>query len=90
MLRALTCAVLLCPLAVTAQDRAPARHVPDCYCTDSSGARVELGDTRCLRVDGRSFLARCAMSLNVPAWREVSGGCTAAPTSGLTRPPRTG
>lgn len=47
----------------------------DCYCTDSKGGRVDLGDTICLHVDGRSFTAQCQMSLNVPMWREISAGC---------------
>ena len=47
----------------------------DCYCTDTSGARIELGETICLQVDGRMFMAQCQMSLNVPMWREVSDGC---------------
>ncbi len=47
---------------------------PDCYCTNR-GARVELGQTACLRVGGRRFTARCAMSLNNPTWREVKDGC---------------
>jgi len=29
----------------------------------------------CLTVDGRMFRARCAMSLNVPTWRELGDGC---------------
>lgn len=48
---------------------------PDCYCTDSTGARIEMGETQCLRVGGRSYLARCEMSLNNPIWREVSDSC---------------
>ena len=48
---------------------------PDCFCTDSSGQRVEQGQTACLRVDGREFIARCAMSLNSPAWRKVQDEC---------------
>ncbi|MFN3208914.1 MAG: hypothetical protein ACE369_07930 [Roseovarius sp.] len=47
----------------------------ECYCTDKSGARVEMGETICLQVDGRSFMAQCQMSLNVPMWRKVSDGC---------------
>ena len=47
----------------------------ECYCTDSDGARVEMGEVICLQVNGRMFMARCAMSLNVPTWREVSEGC---------------
>ena len=47
----------------------------DCYCTDSSGGRVELGEKICLHVDGKSFMAQCQMSLNNPMWRKVSDGC---------------
>ncbi len=56
----------------------PGGKVQDCYCTDTSGARVELGQTICLFVDGRSFTAQCQMSLNVPMWREVQNGCLSA------------
>ncbi|HKL55070.1 MAG: hypothetical protein ACX93P_14750 [Roseovarius sp.] len=47
----------------------------DCYCTDSNGSRVEMGEMICLNVGGRSFMAQCQMSLNVPMWREISQGC---------------
>lgn len=47
----------------------------DCYCTDSTGGRVELGEMICLHVGGRSFMAQCQMSLNNPMWREISEGC---------------
>ena len=59
----------------------------DCYCTDKTGARVELGEMICLHVDGRSFMAQCQMSLNNPMWREVSEGCLSSslPRSGLPR-----
>ncbi|GAA6158229.1 hypothetical protein NBRC116589_04030 [Ruegeria sp. HU-ET01832] len=53
----------------------PDGKVRDCYCTDKSGARVDLGQMICLQVDGRMFMAQCQMSLNVPMWREVSEGC---------------
>ena len=56
--------------------KTPSGKVIDCYCTDSTGGRVELGDVICLQVDGRMFLARCEMSLNNPMWREVQQGCT--------------
>lgn len=48
---------------------------PDCYCTDKTGARVELGTMVCLQVGGRDFIARCEMSLNNPMWREIRQGC---------------
>lgn len=47
----------------------------ECYCTDRSRNRIELGETICLQVDGRMFMAQCQMSLNVPMWREVQEGC---------------
>jgi len=47
----------------------------ECYCTDSRGERVEMGEMICLRVGGKMFMARCSMSLNVPTWRKVSDGC---------------
>ncbi|WGI20768.1 hypothetical protein QBD29_11685 [Amylibacter sp. IMCC11727] len=48
---------------------------PDCYCTDKTGARIELGQEICMFVDGRSFTARCEMSLNNPMWRETGSAC---------------
>ncbi|GIT90420.1 hypothetical protein JANAI62_00980 [Jannaschia pagri] len=68
----LACA-LAAPLAIT-----PAladKKWPDCYCTDSSGSRVEIGQTTCLTVNGRAFQAKCEMSLNVPIWRNNGQGC---------------
>lgn len=53
----------------------PGGKTIDCYCTDTSGGRVELGETICMQVDGRMFMAQCQMSLNSPMWREVSEGC---------------
>ncbi len=47
----------------------------DCFCTDTKGLRVELGDVICLRVNGRDFLAQCDMSQNVPTWRDIGEGC---------------
>ena len=47
-----------------------------CYCTDSTGDRVEMGEMACLTIGKRRITARCDMSLNVPIWREVSEGCT--------------
>ncbi|MFY0309300.1 hypothetical protein ACFMBG_05305 [Leisingera sp. D0M16] len=65
----------------------PGGKTIDCYCTDKSGARVELGELRCLQVDGRMFMAQCQMSLNVPVWREVQSSCLSAslePLPGLS------
>ncbi|WP_432449938.1 hypothetical protein [Aliiroseovarius marinus] len=56
----------------------PGGKVIDCYCTDSGGGRVELGQKICLFVDGRAFMALCDMSLNVPIWRDTGEGCVSA------------
>jgi len=53
----------------------PGGRVIECYCTDSTGGRVEMGQSICLNVNGRMFTAQCQMSLNVPMWRETAQGC---------------
>ncbi|OWU84857.1 hypothetical protein ATO6_11120 [Oceanicola sp. 22II-s10i] len=70
-------AIILCLLAgsAAADVKGPGGKVIDCYCTDTTGGRIELGETICLHVDGRMFMAQCQMSLNVPMWREISEGC---------------
>ena len=65
----------LLPLSAGADVTAPSGKTIDCYCTDSTRNRIELGETICLQVDGRMFMAQCQMSLNVPMWREVQEGC---------------
>ena len=66
---------LLLPLPALADVTGPGGTVIDCYCTDSTGGRVELGEEICLVVDGRAFLARCEMSLNNPIWRDTGKAC---------------
>ena len=56
----------------------PGGKVIDCYCTDTQGSRVELGQSICLFVDGRAFMARCEMALNVPIWRDTGEGCVSS------------
>lgn len=72
------CALIwgLIALPVAADVTYPNGKTVDCYCTDRNRNRVELGETICLNVDGRMFMAQCQMSLNVPMWREVAEGCT--------------
>lgn len=53
----------------------PSGKTVECYCTDSTGGRIELGETICLNVGGRMFMAQCQMSLNSPMWRETAEGC---------------
>lgn len=73
---------IVLPIAALALAAAPALadynlngKIIDCYCTDSSGGRVDLGEMICLHVDGKMFMAQCQMSLNVPMWRKISDGC---------------
>ena len=63
------------PLAVIGTLAQAQGKTIDCYCTDSGGARIELGESICLQVGGRMFTAQCQMSLNVPMWRETQNGC---------------
>lgn len=56
----------------------PGGKMRDCYCTDTQGGRVDLGQRICLFVDGRAFLALCDMSLNVPIWRDTGEGCVSS------------
>lgn len=48
---------------------------PDCFCTDSTGKRIEIGQTTCLQIGSQTFTAQCGMSLNNPTWRRISDGC---------------
>jgi hypothetical protein len=75
MMRMMVIAMVFLAGPLAADVMGPNGKVQDCYCTDTSGSRVELGETICLHVDGRMFMAQCQMSLNVPMWREVSKGC---------------
>ncbi|MGI3211351.1 hypothetical protein ACROSR_09575 [Roseovarius tibetensis] len=78
---------LIVPLVLAAtpafSDSVPDGTAADCYCTDRNGDRVEMGETICLQVDGKMFMAQCQMSLNNPMWRKVSDGCL---SSGLKLP----
>ena len=48
---------------------------PDCFCTDSTGKRVDVGRMACLTIGRESFTAKCSKSLNNTIWRRVSEGC---------------
>ena len=80
MLRiALILTILMTPMLAYADVKSKGRVI-ECFCTDKTGARVELGEMICLQVDGRMFMARCEMSLNNPMWREVQEGCLSSQT----------
>ena len=74
MLRAVILLALMATPAV-GDVKTPGGKTVECYCTDSQGLRVSLGETICLTVNGRSFMAQCDMSLNVPTWRDTEQGC---------------
>ncbi|MEM9551523.1 MAG: hypothetical protein AAGA05_10130 [Pseudomonadota bacterium] len=86
MLRNITFLLLLCPFAAQADVTGPNGKTIDCYCTDRKGLRIELGQTICMQVDGRMFMAQCQMSLNVPMWREVAKGCLSSDLQ-ISEPP---
>ena len=74
MFRAVTLLALLATPAF-GDVKSPSGKTVECYCTDTQGLRVSLGETVCLTVNGRSFMAQCDMSLNVPTWRDTGQGC---------------
>ena len=76
------CILILAGLPASADVTSPSGKTVDCYCTDRSGSRIELGQTICMQVDGRMFMAQCQMSLNVPMWREVEPGCLSSSLEG--------
>ena len=79
---------LICCLASPAlADQTIGGKTVDCYCTDKSGSRVELGEMTCLHVDGKSFMAQCQMSLNNPMWRKISDGCLSSLLRKRLEPP---
>lgn len=81
MIRTTLISALLSGLALSptwADVAGPGGKVIDCYCTDKTGSRVELGQSICLQVDGRMFMARCEMSLNNPMWRDTGKGCVSS------------
>lgn len=64
--------------------RPPAKQgysYPDCYCTDSTGTRVEVGDLACLRIDDRQVTSRCEQASNLTVWRHQYEGCADVPNS---------
>ncbi|WP_203422883.1 hypothetical protein [Sinorhizobium sp. BG8] len=65
-------------LAGVAAEALPAAGGPPdarCTCRNRDGSKHELGSVVCLNVDGRRYLARCTMVLNVTSWQKVQDGC---------------
>ncbi len=53
----------------------PGHSYPECYCRDSAGARVEVGETACLTIGRRQVTSRCEKARNLTIWRHQSEGC---------------
>ncbi|MEE4188318.1 MAG: hypothetical protein V2I76_07700 [Roseobacter sp.] len=82
-------ALVLTAMPAVADVTSPSGKTVECYCTDRTGARIELGETICMQVDGRMFMAQCQMSLNSPMWREVEQGCLSSSLDGGNQPLQT-
>ena len=75
------CGAAIRALVVTALGTLPAIAAPPdagCTCRNRDGSKYELGQTACIRVDDKSYLARCEMDLNVTTWRKLRDGCPEA------------
>lgn len=50
------------------------------YCTDSFGARVELGHVICVTASCQTWMARCEMAVSngTAMWRKLQDGCPTA------------
>jgi hypothetical protein len=88
IMKRFACIFLLLGQPVAADIVTPQGRTIDCFCTDKTGSRIELGETICLQVDGRMFMAQCQMSLNVPMWREVQEGCLSSSIERLYQLPQ--
>jgi len=61
----------------------------NCTCRNRDGRVYQLGQSICLFVDGRRYLARCDMSLNVSSWTKLQDGCPSARLSIPEKAPQT-
>jgi hypothetical protein len=55
----------------------------DCSCVNRDGIKFGLGQTACLYVDGRSYLALCELNLNVTSWKKLDDSCPQASNHAL-------
>lgn len=99
-MRPVLTALCLCPIAALAQERPAAKSFEELYpplpgveyyCTDSDGARAEIGQVICVTASCQTWMARCelAASTRMAMWRKVQDGCPAvelSPAERLRRP----
>ncbi|MDL2410841.1 hypothetical protein PY650_35995 [Rhizobium calliandrae] len=62
-------------LSFVAVASAPAMAGQNCYCKSKDGTLHPIGAVACMTVDGKSYLARCQMNLNVTSWSKLQEGC---------------
>ncbi|MDL2400779.1 hypothetical protein [Rhizobium mayense] len=62
-------------LSFVAIASAPAMAGQNCYCKSKDGTLHQVGEIACMNVDGKSYLARCQMNLNVTSWSKLQDGC---------------
>ena len=53
--------------------RGPVPDIP-CYCR-TSDRNFDMGETACIRIEGRAELARCDMMQNNPTWTRLNRPC---------------
>lgn len=81
-MRLLSCMLLVAAVLVVPDWAAAGPPDARCTCRNRDGSKHALGAVVCLSVDGRKFLARCEMVLNVSSWQKVQDGCPVAATAG--------
>lgn len=54
----------------------PGYSYPECFCTDSQGSRVEIGQMACLQIGSRQVMSRCEKASNLVIWRHQQEGCS--------------
>jgi hypothetical protein len=60
------------PLAVLFMAPAPASAAPECL---ANGQSFAIGQTACVTVSGKDYLARCGTVLNNTSWTKIQDGC---------------
>lgn len=49
---------------------------PPCYCTDTQGNKVDVGQMACLQIGSRQVMSRCEKARNLVIWRHQTEGCS--------------
>lgn len=70
--------VALVPVLAGTSSGASFATDPICTCRNKDGSKLELGQTACIRVGDKAYLARCEKELNVMTWRKLRDACPEA------------